>query len=45
MRVFVAFIKPNGKSEKQILEILQNSGLEVHDITSVHIAKTTKRIE
>jgi len=44
MRVIVAIIKPKGKSETEILKTLNDAGLEVHDIATMNIAKTTKRV-
>jgi hypothetical protein len=44
MRVIVALIKPKGKSEKEILKTLIDAGLEVHDIKTMNVAKTTKLV-
>lgn len=44
MRVIVALVKPKGKSETEILKILIDAGLEVHDIKTMRVAKTTKTI-
>lgn len=43
MRVVIALLKPEGKSEEQMLKKLQDSGFEVHDVALVYVAKTTIR--
>jgi hypothetical protein len=44
MRVIVALIKAEGKSQKEVFKTLTEAGLELHDICTVTIAKTTKRV-
>jgi hypothetical protein len=44
LRIIVALIKPEGKSKKEIFKILTDSGLELHDISTMTVAKTTKRV-
>ena len=44
MRVIVALIKPKGQNPSEILKTLIDAGLEVHGITSMTIAKTTKLV-
>lgn len=44
MRVFVALIRAEGKSKKEVFKILTDAGLELHDLTTMTVAKTTKRV-
>jgi len=45
LRVIVALIKPEGKSKKEIFKILTDAGLKLHDIGTMNVAKTTKRVQ
>jgi hypothetical protein len=44
MRIIVALIKPDGKSMKEVFKILSDAGLELHDMGTMTVAKTTKRM-
>ncbi len=42
MKIVVAFIKSKGKSTDEIKKIIQDAGLQLHDIKSIYVARSTK---
>jgi len=43
MKVIVALIKGEGKTQKEIFKTLTDAGFELHDIGTMYVAQTTAK--